>query len=524
MFWAESMPERIYVNWPITLYRLGYFCSCYPLKTRLFRLDSTALAESMAYEDQALARALLSQEPYVLSVFGRLGTMSTQRVLNGLSEPSDSGARKDVFVRGGLVPVRTLRARLAAELTRLGKPLDGSPSWPDLIRIAADSPGHVLVFDEAHLIAEVDRRFVRDLALGWKATGGEKGRLRMVLISDDRRFLGPLMGSDSPFFDPLLALRPDRSDPRAAFDVGLLPYGALARACPRWSAVDIIRGYAVFGGQPEVLRWLEPDRRLGWNVTRLLLSPSGALFDRLPERISARFQKTGRYGAVLSALANGARTWQEVVRSTPEFGAGSPMGAYMKRLEERGLVAVRDPLDAPPGSRRKRYALADAFDGFWFRLVAPLADRLRSGRVDPAEAWETDIVPRLDAVVRQVLPDVGRQYVERYAASRLGSETRIAGGLWGDGYDFDVAATLKDGSVVYGHCSWVDRSLTVGALHRALEELRETRFGFGRERRTMLLLMKEPPSTELELAVLRYPNVEWLDAERLVSAARTVEL
>ena len=94
------------------------------------------------------------------------------------------------------------------------------------------------------------------------------------------------------------------------------------------------------------------------------------------------------------------------------------------------------------------------------------------------------------------------------------------GGLWGEEYNFDAAATLADGSIVYGHCTWVDRGLGVGALERTREELRRTRYGFGRERRTVLLVMKEPPTPELELAALRDPNVEWADAQRLVAAAR----
>jgi hypothetical protein len=51
--------------------------------------------------------------------------------------------------------------------------------------------------------------------------------------------------------------------------------------------------------------------------------------------------------------------------------------------------------------------------------------------------------------------------------------------------------------------------------------VRETRFGFGRERRTIILFMKTPPTPELDHMVLRDPNVEWIDAERLVAGART---
>ncbi len=476
---------------------------------------------SPTYDDDALTRALGSSDPYVLGVFGRVGSRSATRVIHALSETGDTAGDKAVLCAGGMTPVRTVRGQLAAALSRRGTPSDADSSWSDLVRAAAGSQRLVLVIDQAHLIEEADRRFVQELAQGSKAAAADGGIPRIVLISDDRRFFDRLTGTQSPFHDPLAALTEGRGGQITVVEPHLLPYGQLALSCPRWTPVDLIRGAAIFGGQPEVLRWVEPDRSLGWNVTRLLLDPRSPLFDHVPNAIFARFQKTGRYGAVLSALAGGARTWQEVVRRTPEFGSGSPMGAYMKRLEERGFVRVHDSLDATAGSRRKRYALDDSFDAFWFRFVLPLADRLRGGFIDPADAWERLVFPKVDLFVAQVLPNISRTYVGRYAAGRLGAQTRIVGGLWGEEHDFDAAATLWDGSVVYSHCTWVDRNLGIGALQRARQQLRETRFGFGRERRTVLLIMQQPPSRDLEQAALRDPNVEWLDAERLVAATRS---
>jgi hypothetical protein len=96
----------------------------------------------------------------------------------------------------------------------------------------------------------------------------------------------------------------------------------------------------------------------------------------------------------------------------------------------------------------------------------------------------------------------------------------VVGGLWGAGYDFDPAATLNDGSVVYAHCTWQASRVGEEALLRARAEVRETRYGFGRERRAIMLFMKQPPTPDLEHMTLRDPNVEWIDAERLVAGAR----
>ncbi len=474
-------------------------------------------------QDEGLKQVLRGADPYVVAAFARPFSAAAARVLDALTVGETGAGRiaaAPIYLKGGLTPARALRQRLAAELSRRGRPHDSDVDWSTLLRAAAKSPSLTIVLDDAHLFAEAERRFVRELAQAWRAASSEGGVPRWVLVSDDRRFLADLSGTDSPFHDPLAALTDRGAETVKPAELGALTYEALAQACPEWSAEDVIRGYAIFGGLPEILGLLQSKRSLATNVSRVILDPSGPLLSSVADAISTRFQKTARYGAVLSALAAGAETWQDVSRSEPEFGSGSALGAYMKRLQERGLVDVHDSLDAPAGARRKRYSLSDPFHAFWFRFVAPLADRLRSRQMQPVDAWNEHIDPGLDPYVSSSLPRIARQYLERRAAERLGAGARVVGGLWGAGYDFDAAATLNDGSVVYAHCTWQASPVGEEALGRARAEVRETRYGFGRERRTILLVMKQPPKPELEHIVLRDPNVEWIDAERLIAGAR----
>lgn len=477
-------------------------------------------------EDASLRRVVRGPEPYLVAAFARPFSAAAARVLDALdaldADETTGGISSSapIYLKGGHAPARVLRQRLAAELSRRGRPVDSDVEWSTLLRVAASAPALAVVLDDAHLFAEADRRFVRDLAQAWRSALSEGGVPRWVLVSDDRRFLAELFGTHSPFHDPLAALTDRGAETVEPAELGALTYEALAQACPEWSAADVIRGYAIFGGLPDVLGTLQGKRSLASNVSRILLDPSGPLLDAITETISARFQKTARYGALLSALASGAETWQDVAGSEPEFGSGSALGAYMKRLRERGFVDVHDSLDAPAGARRKRYSLSDPFHAFWFRFVAPLADRIRAGQMQPMDAWNEHIAPDLEPYVSSQLPRMARQYLEGRAADRLGSGARLVGGLWGAGYDFDAAATLNDGSVVYAHCTWQRSPVTAEALVRARAEVRETRYGFGRERRAIMLFMKHPPTPDLEHMILRDPNVEWIDAERLVAGAR----
>jgi len=479
------------------------------------------IAETVALQDQKLAGKLLSSGPYVTAVIGRSGAMAARRVLDALAVTNTAAGPADpIFLGGALAPVGRLRERVARALQERGKEVDPRASWSDLVRAAARSPSQVLVFDDAHLIGEADHRFTTELSKGWHSAVGGGDTPRVVIITDDRRFVSQLQGKDSPFYDPLAALTEGASDTVTIEEVGGLAYDAMARACPRWPAADVVRGFAIFGGLPEVLGRIDPERSLGWNVSHQVLDVAGPLFDYPARAVAARFQKTGRYGAVLSALARGAQTWKEVGDDVPELESGSALGAYAKRLGDRGLLEVRESLDAGPRSRRRRYKLADPYDAFWFRFVAPLADRLMARQMTGVDAWERQIRPQLAPFVARMFPELARAYLARYAHRRVDSDARVVGGLWGEDYDFEAAATLRNGSVVYGHCAWVDHNLGLDALERAKRELRETRYGFGRERRTILLFMKEPPAPELERAALRDPHVEWVDATRMVHDAR----
>ena len=66
---------------------------------------------------------------------------------------------------------------------------------------------------------------------------------------------------------------------------------------------------------------------------------------------------------------------------------------------------------------------------FWFRFVAPLADRLRAGQIEPMHAWKEHIEPNLESYVNTRFPLVAQQHLKRRAAARLGAEARVVGGL-----------------------------------------------------------------------------------------------
>ncbi|MDX1495395.1 MAG: DUF234 domain-containing protein, partial [Longimicrobiales bacterium] len=184
-----------------------------------------------------------------------------------------------------------------------------------------------------------------------------------------------------------------------------------------------------------------------------------------------------------------------------------------------GLVESRRSVDAKPGGRARRYQLSDPFFAFWLRFVLPY--RLSGPSEDHHGEGEGDhyarsIRPRMDDHLASVFPRVCRQHMAYDAIETLGAVAREGGSLWGPGYDLPVAGILTNGAAYYGACRWSDSSEGDASLDEIEAGIRETRYGFGRERRLRLVFTGRDPSLELRREVLRRQDAAIIDAEALL--------
>ena len=161
------------------------------------------------------------------------------------------------------------------------------------------------------------------------------------------------------------------------------------------------------------------------------------------------------------------------------------MAPYLSRLQALGVVTGEASLDARPGSRSRRYRIVDPFIWFWYRFVLPHLSELLDGRT--SDVWRLRVRPYLDEYASSLFPQACREYVARYGRERLPATARELGGLWGIGYDFDVAGTLRTGAAVYGKVFWGQGRIPEAEDEKVQEDLRHTRYGFGKEARLRLL-------------------------------------
>jgi hypothetical protein len=412
-----------------------------------------------------------------------------------------------VYHRVSPLPEPEQRAAFGATLGRGSggwkvSPGESAPDdWGTLLLAAAaavpEGRGAALVIDDAHRLDAARGRFLAALTAALKRAR-ERGRaLHVILASPTDFFRGEATEWDVP--PELVRVAP-------------LTFRAAAPLLPGGSAVDRLEAYAVFGGLPAHLALLDRGLSLATNLRRLVLRADAPLADAGVHLLDRSAQAPARYAAILAALSSGESDWSGVHAGVADLTASGQVAPYLKRLEEMGLVEVRRSLDASARGRNRRYRISDPFFAFWFRFVLPHREELVAAKGPDVVADR--LRSEMGAHVATVLPEVCRQYMRHDALESLGANARECGSLWGAGYDIPVAGILSSGAAFYGRPAlW--REEDPPALDVLDREIRETRYGFGRERRLRLLFAKGEVPLPLTREVARRHDVTVVDVRAL---------
>jgi AAA+ ATPase superfamily predicted ATPase len=376
-----------------------------------------------------------------------------------------------------------------------------APSWEEIFSAAAASVpegrGAVLVLDDAHRIESPGTRLLPALRNGLRRARERQRALHVILGAP----VDVLAGADVDVELAPLRLR-----------LGPLSFRSAAQLLPGVGALERLRAYSVFGGLPGHLVLLDRSASLTTNLRRLVLRSEAPLAEAGLALVERAAQAPGRYIAILSALAAGESDWGGIHAGVSDLTASGQVAPYLKRLEELGLVEVRRSLDAGPRSRSRRYRISDPLLAFWFRFVLPHRERFPTG--DAADAVLERLRVELDDHVGSIFPEVCRQHMRHDAIESLGANARECGSLWGSGYDIPVAGILASGAAFYGATapgSAPGRD-ELSALDR---QIRETRYGFGREARLRILFLPGAPTAALAREAARRHDVRVVDAGAL---------
>jgi AAA+ ATPase superfamily predicted ATPase len=352
----------------------------------------------------------------------------------------------------GALQRRKLFARvLGVEPTRAAAFDAWADCWQAIAAFFADRR-HILILDEFTYAVESDPAMLSSLQHAWDQTFKES-QVVLVLCGSHVHTMETLQARQSPLFGRLTGqwwLQP-------------LPFAALSEFLPQWSTEERVAAYAVVGGVPAYLEWLDPDRSLNDNIRQVILAPGSMWVAEPTFLLYDEVREPGTHLAILKAIGVGNHTLSEI--SDAALVSKAHLSAYLARLQELRLVERRLPITIPPAQRRRarsgRYHLADPYFRFYFRFIAPHQDELA---YRPEEGLPR-IREGLRAFVGQTaFEELSRQWVTEVGqAGELPFAIQEVGSHWSREVQVDVVAVnWAERAILLGECKWgtdaVDRA------------------------------------------------------------------
>jgi len=329
-------------------------------------------------------------------------------------------------------------------------------SWPALWDAAADlleGKKHILILDELPYAAEADPAMLSALQHAWDQHF-QNSNLIIILCGSHVRVMETLLSRQSPLFGRTTA----------QWHLEPLPFSSLQEFFPTWTADERAAVYAIVGGIPAYLNWLNPAQSLVQNIRNVILSPGGMFLSEPAFLLYDEVRELKNYMAVLKAIGAGNHALNEI--SDRSFLASTAVNAYLSTLQELRLVERRLPVTVRPGergrSRSGRYHLCDPYFRFYFHFLAPFQDNPLLNADQILEQVQKGLRAFVGATSFE---ELCRQWViSQGKAGNLPFIPVAVGSHWSRRIQVDVVAiNWESKRILLGECKWgldkIDRQI-----------------------------------------------------------------
>lgn len=345
-------------------------------------------------------------------------------------------------------PAALQRRKLYAALA--GLPMHLAPvlaSWAEVWDAAATmlaGKRHLLVLDELPYTIESDPATLSALQHAWDRNFQQLETI-IVLCGSQVRVMETLQAQQSPLFGRFTG----------QWQLQPLPFSSLKAFFPHWTAEERIVAYAIVGGIPAYLSWLDNELSLVDNIRDIILDqgrmfvaePMFLLYDEVREPQS--------HLAILKAIGTGAHTLEQI--SNTALIGKAHLSSFLVRLQDLKMVERRLPATIATEekriSRRGRYHLRDSFFRFYFRFIAPFHTI--------STTTSQQILQQIQAGLRAFVgatafEDLSRQWIiEQGQAGRLAFNPSNVGSHWSRTVQVDVVAiNWQSHDILLGECKW----------------------------------------------------------------------
>lgn len=384
----------------------------------------------------------------------------------------------------------------------------GVLAW--LARKAESMPGLCVVLDEFPYLAEGEPSLPSVLQKFWDSGAPAPGRMNLVLCGSMVAQMEDLLAERNPLY----------GRKTLAMDVAPLPLRDAAEFFPHYPGEDKLLAYAIFGGVPFYLRLCDPAASVERNVVDLLLTDAAPLVDEPTVLLQAELRDIGRYASILAAVADGCTKLGEISGRIRDAGGSTTLSPYMERLGRMRLVRAVRSMDAGPGSRDRRYFVADRLTAFWHRFVRPNLSSVTQGFGQ--DVWRLQVKPHLEEFMGGAFEEICREHARAHSQEYLPAPAQEVGQVWGPDYDIDVAGRLLDGSMLYGECKWRRTAVGRDVLDTLVERAGTTAYGRGVEARHFALYSRTGFRRDLPGSEATNGNLVLHTPDTMLNAAKAI--
>jgi hypothetical protein len=301
----------------------------------------------------------------------------------------------------------------------------------------------ILVLDEFPYLAEVNPALPSIVQRHWDLYF-KKMNVKLILCGSSMSFMEKeVLSHKSPLYG------------RRTGQLELTPfrYNNVAEMLPTVSAERLVEFYAIFGGIPAYLEFIEPSKSLWKNIEEHIFPSDRFLHNEVNFLLMEELRTPQNYLAILRALAHGKTKLTEIAHATSLETA--TVAKFFDTLIALRLVRRRVPAtEKAHKSRRGSYRIRDHYVRFWFRYVYPHLTYLEEGRYDFVME---KIRETFDSFVGTAFEDVCREYLPQNAT--YSKRWQSFGAWWSTKAEIDIAAVNDDRELLLGECKWTERPI-----------------------------------------------------------------
>lgn len=247
-----------------------------------------------------------------------------------------------------------------------------------------------------------------------------------------------------------------------------IPFGLTGSFFPKYSSVDRVALYAMFGGIPAYWERIDPGKSVSHNIKFQLLSPNNLMQSEPALLLHDFVSDLHNYAAILTAVANNARTPKEIAATTGLPANHIPK--YLSVMSEAGFVERRISItENPASSRSGRHHITDPYLRFYYRFLEARQYQFSMKIQEQALAEITRHM--IDFIGTYTWEELCREWVLRAGAlGHLPFLPDQVGSAWNRAAQVDVAGINRmEKTLILGECKW-----TLGAADRkVIAELAE---------------------------------------------------